>query len=456
MTTSTESNTLTEQQLSIVKLLETGKNVFVTGSAGTGKSFLFRHIFQQFPQESTQMCSMTGVSTVLLNVAIPYAKATTLHSWSGIGLCNTTRDRIIQKVIRNRRQVDKWRKTKLLMIDEVSMMSAYVLETIEEIARIIRKNPFPFGGIQLVFSGDMFQLPPIGGEGLDNGAFCFESPIWSTLFGGNLGKCIELSQVFRQTDDAFVNLLNEIRWGQISEESVSLLRSRVGLPGPTDEVMTKLFPRRINVQQINATEYGKLETEEMVFSQVVRKNTNVYLEDGRAFDEFDQIQCQMATDEILQRECIHFQSLLPCVETLRLKIGTIVMCLANLSVEEGIVNGSQGRVDSFVGGFPVVVFTNGATMKMSMHWWQNSSMPCISIGQIPLVLSWATTIHKSQGMTLTRAEMDLGNQLFEYGQAYVALSRVKSLDGLYLTHFNPYKIKANPKVLNFYASLKNE
>ena len=452
---STSESPLTEQQLSIMKLLQSGQNVFVTGSAGTGKSFLFRHIFQQFPPESTHMCSMTGVSTVLLNAAIPFAKATTLHSWSGIGLCNTTRDRIVQKVMRNRRQVDKWRKTKFLMIDEVSMMSAYVLETIEEMARLIRRCPLPFGGMQLVFSGDMFQLPPIGGEGLDSGAFCFESPVWSSLFGGNMGKCIELTQVFRQSDQDFVDLLNEVRWGQISEESVAMLRSRVGLPGPEDEVMTKLFPRRLNVQQINMAEYNKLQGEEMVCSQVVRKNTNMYLEDGRPFDEFDQIQCQLATEDIIQRECTHFQSMLPCVETLRLKIGTIVMCLANLDMEAGVVNGSQGRVHSFDAGLPVVEFTNGTLMKISMHWWQNSSLPCIAVGQIPLVLSWATTIHKSQGMTLTRAEMDLGNQLFEYGQAYVALSRVKSLEGLYLTHFSPYKIKANPKVLKFYASLKN-
>ena len=444
-------STLTEQQQYIMNLLKSGKNVFATGPAGTGKSFLIRHILQQFPPDSTQVCSMTGVSTVLLNTDIPQGKAKTLHSWSGIGLCNPPRARIIDKVLRNRRCVANWIKTRLLIVDEVSMMSDFVLEVIEELGRRIHRNSIPFGGMQIIFTGDMFQLPPVG----DGSKFCFESPVWANLFQCHFGQCVELTRVFRQeNDEAFIQILSEIRMGQISEESVQLLRSRVGLKPPDDLVLTKLFPTRFHVSQMNITEYGKLMGEEIVYSPVIHTNTVKYIEDGRPFDEFDKAQCLAATPEMIEKEVAQFIAGSPCVETLKLKVGAIVMCVVNLDIDQGIVNGSQGKVKEFQLGLPVVEFTNGHVCKIPCHFWQSHVLPCIAVGQIPLVLSWATTIHKSQGMTLSRAEMDLGNQVFECGQMYVALSRVKSLQGLYLSNFNPYKIKANPRVVKFYMSLK--
>lgn len=443
---------LTEQQQYIMNLLQNGKNVFATGPAGSGKSFLIGHILQQFPIDSTQVCSMTGVSTVLLNTDIPKGKAKTLHSWSGIGLCNSSRTRIIEKILRNRKCVANWLKTKLLIIDEVSMMSKYVLETIEEIGRRIRRNQLPFGGMQVIFTGDMFQLPPIGGSGEDDGKFCFESTLWSDLFKDT---SIELTRVFRQQDDEFISILNDVRMGQCSEESVKLLRSRVGLKPPSDAVMTKLFPTRFNVSQINTLEYEKLLQEEFVFPPIIQTNIVKHIDDGRPFDAIDAAQCLAATPDIIEKEILMFSSGLSCYDTLKLKIGTIVMCMVNLDVEKGIVNGSQGRIKEFHLGFPVVEFINGYICKINYYFWQSNNLPCIAIGLIPLVLSWATTIHKSQGMTLSRAEMNLGNQVFECGQIYVALSRVKSLEGLYLTEFNPYKIKANPRVVQFYHSLRN-
>ena len=443
---------LTEQQETIMELLKLGKNVFATGPAGTGKSFLIHHILKEFPPDSTQVCSMTGVSTILLNTDVSKGKAKTLHSWSGIGLCSTSggRNRIIDKVLRNRRCVANWMKTRLLIVDEVSMMSDFVLEVIEEIGRRIHRNSLPFGGMQIIFTGDMFQLPPVGDESCK---FCFESPVWANLFQGDYGQSVELTRVFRQeNDDAFIQILNEVRMGQISEESVQLLRSRVGLPPPDDLVMTNLFPTKFHVAQLNSVEYKKLNGEEYIFQPVINTKNAKYIEDGRPFDEFDQLQCLAATPEMMEKEIAHLST---GIDILKLKVGAIVMCLVNLDIDQGIVNGSQGRVKEFHLGLPIVEFTNGCVFKMPCYFWQSISLPCISIGQIPLVLSWATTIHKSQGMTLSRANMDLGNQIFECGQIYVALSRVKNLQGLYLSSFTPYKIKANPRVLKFYMSLRN-
>jgi len=448
---------LTEQQQQIMSDLEKGLNVFATGPAGTGKSFLIRHIYDVFPKRTTQICSMTGVSTVLLNNLIQHSKAKTLHSWSGIGLCQTSKDRIFKRIMRNTRCLKRWQTTQLLIVDEVSMMSRYIFELLEEFARYIRRNDLPFGGLQIVFTGDMFQLPPVACSGTeDTGAFCFESPRWNVVFGENYGTLISLTRVFRQEgDEEYRNVLNEVRLGQCSEESWKLLKSRVVVEKPEDAIMTKLFPTRMLVQQLNESEYGKIEGEEFVYEIIVKTNHTMYIDDGEPFDEYDRALCLETPLEEKQKESMHFKSVLPCVDHLRLKKGVIVMCLVNEDIEKGIVNGSQGRVVDFHLGSPLVEFTNGEKMVISVHYWQNGTLPCILVGQIPLVLSWATTIHKSQGMTLSRAEIDLGNQIFEYGQAYVALSRVKSSDGLYLTKFNPYKIKANPKVLKFYQSLNS-
>ena len=413
-----------------------------------------------------------------------FIKAKTIHSWSGIKLCNNPdKQVIINRVLKNKRVRKDWRQAEILVIDEISMMSCYVFDILEELARIIRKDNRPFGGLQVILTGDMFQLPPIGDLDIPNSCkFCFESERWNIVFEPE--NHIELTHIYRQTDTTYINLLNQIRLGEIDDKNRDILFSRVGLD-TTGIVLTKLFPIRINVDRINQFEFAKINEPEHTFNQMIKTDVKFNIDNGKPFDEDILRLCANATAEEIEQETemLKSQMLSICPERVVLKKGAVVMCVANLDIDLGICNGSQGKIVDIIPGvkrtvyyggtantnssatpvsgvettmdIPVVQFTNGVLYKSFVpQLWQSQNLPCIVIGQIPLVLSWATTIHKSQGMTLSRAEMDLGSQVFEYGQAYVALSRVKSLEGLYLTNFNPNKIKANPKVIAFYKQMK--
>lgn len=480
---------LSKQQDAVLERFYLGKNIFITGSAGTGKSFLIQKMCQGSGLSvgnggKIQVCAMTGIAAVLLNSgSCNFIKARTIHSWSGIKLCNNPDKRvIINRVLKNKRVHKDWKQVSILIIDEISMMSCYVFEILEELARIIRKNNKPFGGIQVIFTGDMFQLPPIGDLDIPNSCkFCFESEKWNTVFEPE--NHIELIHIYRQNDPIYINLLNQIRLGEIDETNREILFKRVGLD-TTGLVLTKLFPIRVNVDRINQFEFAKIDETEHVFNQMVKTDVKFDIDTGKPFDEETLRICENATIEEIEqeKEMLKSQMSTVCQERVLLKKGAVVMCVANLDIDLGICNGSQGRIIDILSGtkrkiycggttgtattnpvatietsmdIPIVEFTNGVVYKSFVpQLWQSQNLPCIVIGQIPLVLSWATTIHKSQGMTLSRAEMDLGSQVFEYGQAYVALSRVKSLEGLYLTNFNPNKIKANPKVIAFYKKIK--
>ena len=474
--------TLSTQQSDVLERFYQGKNIFITGSAGTGKSFLIQKMCQTVGGK-IQVCAMTGIAAVLLNSASTHIKAKTVHSWSGIKLCNTPdKHVIINRVLKNKRVRNDWKQTGVLIIDEISMMSCYVFDILEELSRIIRKDNRPFGGLQVIFTGDMFQLPPIGDLDIPQSCkFCFESERWNTVFEPE--NHIELTHIYRQSDPIYINLLNQIRLGEIDETNRAILFSRVGLD-TSGLVLTKLFPIRINVDRINQFEFAKIEEVEHTFNQMVKTDVRFNIDNGKPLDEDVLRLCENATREEIEQETeiLKSQMLSSCPERVVLKKGAVVMCVANLDIDLGICNGSQGKIVDIIPGtkrmvycggtggstsaippsgvettmdIPVVQFTNGVLYKSFVtQLWQSQNLPCIVIGQIPLVLSWATTIHKSQGMTLSRAEMDLGSQVFEYGQAYVALSRVKSLEGLYLTNFNPSKIKANPKVIAFYKKMK--
>lgn len=475
---------LSKQQEAVLERFYQGKNIFITGSAGTGKSFLIQRMCSSTLENiKIQVCAMTGIAAVLLNTnSGNLIKAKTIHSWSGIKLCNTSnRQLIFNRVLKNKRVRNDWKQTDILIIDEISMMSCYIFDILEELARIIRKNNRPFGGMQIIFTGDMFQLPPIGDADIpDSYKFCFESERWGLVFEKE--NHIELTHIYRQTDMKYINLLNQIRLGEIDEENREILKQRVGID-TTGLVLTKLFPIRINVDRINQYEFSKIVEPEYVFNQIVKKDVKFNIETGKPLDEDVLKMCANASRDELEQETELLKSQMSSISAERviLKKGAVVMCTANLDIDLGICNGSQGRVIEMIPGIkrmiycgggtgtgvnlnagiettmdiPVVQFTNGVIYRsFTPQFWQSQTLPCIVIGQIPLVLSWATTIHKSQGMTLSRAEMDLGSQVFEYGQAYVALSRVKSLEGLYLTNFNPNKIKANPKVIAFYKQMK--
>ena len=445
-----------EQRIAYAKFVK-GENIFITGPGGTGKTRLIKNFIEHINSISANhaVCAMTGCAAIILN-----CNAKTLHSWSGIKLAKGSKSDIINMVLRNKRVVQNWKRTKGIILDEVSMLSKKIFEIIEELARIIKGSSSPFGGMQVVFTGDFFQLPPVGTDGEpDTEKFCFESPTWNMVFKPQ--NQIELKTIFRQNDPLYINILTQIRTGDLDNENTKILHTYVNRK--YDEtahngcVPTKLFPLRAKVDYYNSMMFSKLSETEYVFEVKKRADCLTMIDSGKAINAESLKKCARLSSQEIEYETTQLINNTSCLPILRLKKGSAVMCTVNLDMENGICNGSQGVIIDVIESnphpIPIVKFSNGIIKKMAIHYWQSEDYPTIAIGQFPICLAWALTIHKIQGATLEMAEMDIGQSIFEYGQTYVALSRIKSLDGLYLSEFHPYKIKANPKVKEYYNAL---
>jgi ATP-dependent DNA helicase PIF1 len=435
-----------EQQIAFDKYIQ-GHNIFITGPGGSGKSALIRlindHAYKHF--KGIYVTAMTGCAAVLLN-----CKAKTLHSWAGIGLGNGTIEQLVTKIKKNKFAKALWKSTDILVVDEVSMLSLKLFNVLNAIGKAVRNNPNPFGGIQLIFSGDFFQLPPVGDKDeTDTQRFCFESDDWNAVFRPHCQ--IQLIKIFRQTDEIYSTILNQIREGKIRRKSNDLILQYVGRPFAANLVAepTKLFPTRAKVENINNTKMSALQSDEKEFKIK-------YLKDLEMTRAERATRCDY-TDKDIQMELEFLANNLICEKEMKLKVGAQVMSIINIQSDRGldVCNGSQGIITGFcaVSGCPQEKFNNGIEMIMTRNIWQSDKIPGIGVSQVPLILAWALTIHKSQGATLDAAEIDVGSGIFECGQTYVALSRVKSLDGLYLTSFDASKIRINRKVKEFYDNL---
>jgi ATP-dependent DNA helicase PIF1 len=431
-----------------------GANLFITGPGGTGKSHLIKTIRQHLEQRSVKyaVCALTGCAAVLLNC---FAK--TIHSWSGIGLCQGEVHEIVDKAAKNRKANTNWKSTRVLIVDEVSMMSQKMFEVLDRIGQVIRKNPLrPFGGIQVIFIGDFYQLPPVGKrDEPETTRFCFESARWSATFPAD--SHIALKTMFRHKNPEFIKVLDEVRQGVLTPESAALLHARILEPTECDGIVpTKLFPRNADAERVNDTMYAKLADVEHVYESKRLTRLSTYTETGTPIPTELIVRTEALSPDEMKQQLDLLEENSKIVSKLRLKKGAVVMCLANLDTDSGICNGSQGIIVDFVGGttvVPVVKFLNGITMPIPAKVYQHGDYPRLGIEQVPLRLAWAFTIHKSQGVTLDLAQMDLGSNVFEYGQSYVGLSRIRTLDGLYLSGFNPQKIKTNPRVAAFYEGI---
>lgn len=426
-------------------------NIFITGPGGTGKSALIKLIYAHALEhdKNIQVCALTGCAAVLLG-----CKAKTVHSWSGIGKGNGTIEYLINKIKNNRFAKSAWKKTNILVVDEVSMMSLYLFDTLNAIGKTIRKNDRPFGGIQLIFSGDFYQLPPVGNrDEPDTMRFCFETSEWDTIFQK---ECqIQLVQIFRQTDEVYSKILNQIRKGKITRKSHEILLQYVDREQSNELIMepTKLYPTKNKVETINNRKMSLLMTE-------ARKFEISHITDGKMTNNEKMLRASFNA-MMIETELDYLAGNLLCEREIMLKVGAQVMCVVNIQSTDDddrnviICNGSQGIVTGFceITGAPCVLFNNGIERVMVKHVWLSDKIPGIGVSQVPLILAWALTIHKSQGSTLDIAEIDIGSGIFECGQTYVALSRVRSLDGLYLKDIDIQRIKVNKKVQEYYENL---
>lgn len=427
--------TFTEEQSACIEAVLRGESIFITGPGGTGKSYILDALYREFKGlgKTMSITAMTGCAALLIG-----AHAKTLHSWAGIGLGREPLSHILSAIHKNGRKKNNWKKTDCLVIDEVSMMTPALLSLLDDVGKSVRKcYTKPFGGLQVVFVGDFYQLPPVCKTG-EKMAFAFESPVWKAV----VEKTYALTIIHRQRDPVFQKVLDEARRGELSEESYQILVERKAAKWKGNAIRpTMLFTRNDDINTINQSYLDRLPGEAIVFEATTEAPPRVNPED---------VAYQV---QRLDKDA-------PYEPTLRLKVGAQVMLLAQQYEERGdkkepihgLVNGSRGVVTEFTPcNNPVVKFMNGKTLIMKEHTWSSDETEnAVKRKQLPLRLAYALTIHKAQGASLDSALIDVGSATFEYGQAYVALSRVRSLDALYIHDIEKVAFRVHPAVKEFY------
>jgi ATP-dependent DNA helicase PIF1 len=357
-------------------------------------------------------------------------------------MMNTPDDVIVRRVFKTKTLKENW-KSDVLIVDEVSMMSKRMFELLNVLGQKMRGNKKPFGGMQVVFVGDFFQLPPIEKDG-----FCFESNEWFNVFPKT--QHIELTTFFRQSDPIYIDILMQVRKGTLTQASIEVLEKYVR---ESTQPITKVVPLRRQADFINQSMFDQLKASVREFEAILRSDMTVY-PDGTKIEPHVIRAGNSLSPLIVAQEMEKLIKNHHLCKTLPLKKGAQVMCLRNIDLDHHICNGSQGIVVDILNDRPVVLFSNGYKMIMDHCYFHSETHPTIAIAQYPLTLAWAVTIHKIQGCTLSHAQIDIGAGIFEFGQTYVALSRIRTMDGLYLLNFQPGRIKSNPKVIEFYESLK--
>ncbi|XP_027340903.1 ATP-dependent DNA helicase PIF1-like [Abrus precatorius] len=427
-----------EEQKHVLCAISEGKSVFITGSAGTGKTLLLEEIIKFLNRLHTPSGVYVTASTGIAACAL---KGQTLHSFAGIGIfTDDDPQHLLERVLSNKGACKRWRKAEALVIDEISMVSAKLFDNLDYVARGVRGVNETWGGIQLVVSGDFFQLPPVIDKDSKSVKYAFEAECWNSSFGLQ----VELKRVFRQSDYGLTRLLEGIRRGENDRQDLESLEHLCLGNDEYDPCVVNLFPLNKDVERVNEERLRSLQKDVVVYRAV---------DSGKGHWK-GQLSCGIAPYEISLCE------------------GARVMLVKNLDTENGLVNGATGVVVGFSWSFvkgedldgmcsdkvlPVVKFDAGQFMTIKPATWDvmDGLQVVACRKQIPLILAWAMSIHKCQGMTLDRIHTDL-SRAFGCGMVYVALSRVRSLEGLHLSAFNRSKIKVDQKVSSFYRSLASE
>ncbi|MBU0707688.1 AAA family ATPase [Patescibacteria group bacterium] len=399
-----------KEALDIIKM---GYNVFLTGSAGSGKTFLLCEYISYLKKNNID-CAVTAST----GIAATHLDGRTIHSWSGIGTSSELTKELIDKILGNKKIKKRISNSHILIIDEISMLSADTLDTVDKVYQTIRKNTEPFGGVQVILSGDFLQLPPVSRLDDDfDTKFAFESEVWKKM---SIKICY-ISEQYRHEDGEYYNILSKIRTNTADIKIRDTLLSRQNKTIKDVEKPTKLFSHNLDVNELNDLELAQIKNEPTEY--IMKKSGNKWLVKS------------------LCKGCL-------APEKLVLKKDAIVMFVKN-NFNEGYVNGTLGRVVGFnTDGHPEVQTKNGIITAVPASWTIEENHKIVAtVTQIPLRLAWAITIHKSQGMTLDAAVMNLG-KTFEYGMGYVALSRLKSLKGLSLQAINDIALKVDPSLVN--------
>lgn len=404
-------------QVQALSILKTGANVFLTGEPGSGKT----HVINEYAAYLRRR-GIEPAITASTGIAATHVGGMTIHSWGGIGIKTRLDRRDLAKIAASQHVVRRVRRAKVLIIEEVSMLSPETLSMVDVVCREIKQSQKPFGGTQVVFVGDFFQLPPIVRREADDRAraagFAYDSPAWKET---NPTICY-LTEQHRQDDTSFLDILSAVRRNSFREDHLNYIKTRKIESRTAPENVPKLFSHNADVDRINDAVLAKIpgKPKEFVMS-------------GSGPD---------ALTAALKRGCLS-------PEMLYLKVGAAVMFTKN-NLKEGFVNGTLGTVVGFAktSGHPLVKTRNGRQIEVEPMDWsmEENGRVRAQISQLPLRLAWAVTVHKSQGMSLDAAVMDLSD-VFEFGQGYVALSRIRRLSGLFIIGWNKRAFQVHPKVL---------
>lgn len=411
-----ETKDLNEEQLLCYNYAKNGKNLLITGPGGVGKSTVLKSIIKYLKRKNKNIgiTSSTGISATLIN-------GTTLHSFLKIGLATKSAQELYDKIIFNKPIYNKLKKLEVLIIDEISMIDNVLFNKIAAYLSLIKGIKKPFGKIQLILCGDFYQLPPV------ENTYCFNSNIWNRL---NLQK-IELKKQMRQIDDSYFQyMLEQVKINNITDDIFSKLSELKNKTIHSEIKPTILYSKNVDVNKINQNEFLKL---------VNSTNNKVF--------EFP-IKFESSNSKIKT----FIKNNPQYTETLKLCKGLQIMVTHNVDIKNKITNGTRGIITEINNYIIQIKTLDGSYYNIEYTKYENDSDENITFDYIPLKLAYAITIHKSQGQTLDYVQINLGRDIFDYGMAYVALSRAKTLDSIVLSDLSKYAFKTNPEVIEFYNS----